>query len=115
MPVTQRSPLEPIDVDVLVAGGGPAGLGAALGAARLGARTLLVERMAFLGGVGAIGLGMTINQMRPSAKPRSNVHEALIEQIQSFGDVALRLEDHALITNTEYLKLAAIQALEAAG
>lgn len=38
------------DVDVLVCGGGPAGFGAALGAARSGARTLLVERNAFLGG-----------------------------------------------------------------
>ena len=104
-----------MDVDVLVAGGGPAGLGAALGAARQGAKTLLVERMGFLGGVGAIGLGMTINQMRPNEKPRSNVHEALIAQIQSFGDVAMRIEEHALITNTEYLKLAAFQALEEAG
>jgi FAD dependent oxidoreductase len=36
--------------DVVVAGGGPAGLAAALGAARAGARTLLVERDARLGG-----------------------------------------------------------------
>ncbi len=37
-------------VDVVVSGGGPAGLGAAVGAARQGAKTLLVERNAFLGG-----------------------------------------------------------------
>lgn len=58
----QEPSLEPIDVDVLVAGGGPVGLGAAIGAARQGVRTLLVERVGFLGGVAAIGLGMTINQ-----------------------------------------------------
>lgn len=103
------------DVDVLVAGGGPAGLGAALGAARHGAKTLLVERMGFLGGVASIGLGMTINQMRPGGKPRSAVHEALIGQLQRYGDAALRIEDHALITNTEYLKLAACEVLEQAG
>ena len=36
--------------DVVVAGGGPAGLGAALAAARLGARVVLCERYGFLGG-----------------------------------------------------------------
>lgn len=38
-------------VDVLVAGGGPAGIGAAIAAARNGASTMLVERLSFLGGV----------------------------------------------------------------
>lgn len=38
------------EVDVCVAGGGPAGLGAALAAARLGARVCLLERHGFLGG-----------------------------------------------------------------
>ncbi|MFK7692497.1 FAD-dependent oxidoreductase [Paenibacillus sp. HJGM_3] len=38
--------------DVLVAGGGPAGIAAAVAAAREGARTLLVERYGFLGGAG---------------------------------------------------------------
>lgn len=38
------------DVDVCVAGGGPAGLGAALAAARTGASVCLLERQAFLGG-----------------------------------------------------------------
>jgi hypothetical protein len=43
------------DVDVLVVGGGPAGLAAAVSAARHGARTLLVERYGFLGGMGTAG------------------------------------------------------------
>lgn len=39
------------EVDVLVAGGGPAGIAAAIAAAREGARTLLVERYGYLGGM----------------------------------------------------------------
>ena len=52
-------------VDVLVVGGGPAGIGAALGAARAGAKTLLIENLSFFGGVAAWSLGMQMNQMRP--------------------------------------------------
>lgn len=42
--------------DVIVAGGGPAGIGAAVAAGEMGARTALVERHAFLGGMGTAAL-----------------------------------------------------------
>ncbi len=44
------------DVDVLVCGGGPAGIGAAMAAASCGARTMLLERHGMLGGVWTAGL-----------------------------------------------------------
>ncbi len=42
--------------DVIVVGGGPAGIGASIAASRLGAKTLLVEKYGFLGGMATAGL-----------------------------------------------------------
>ena len=102
-------------VDVLVAGGGSAGAGAAMGAARAGAKTLLIENHSFFGGVAAWALGMQMNQMRPGGKPRSAVHELLISKLTAYGDQAARLGAHEVWTNVEYLKVAILDALDAAG
>jgi len=48
------------DTDVLVVGGGPAGLGAAVGAADAGARVVLAERYGFLGGNATAALVMPL-------------------------------------------------------
>jgi glycine/D-amino acid oxidase-like deaminating enzyme len=48
------------ETDVLVVGGGPAGLGAALGAAKAGARVILTERYGFLGGNATAALVMPL-------------------------------------------------------
>lgn len=72
--------------DVVVAGGGPAGIGAAVGAAHAGADVLLVERYGFLGGNATAALVMPLmswhNEVR-GARARGD-------------DEALRLlpEDH---------------------
>lgn len=50
-------------VDVLVVGGGPAGTAAATAAARIGARTMLVERYNHLGGLATGGLVIWIDRM----------------------------------------------------
>lgn len=44
------------DVDVLVAGGGPAGFGAAVAAARMGKKTLLLEQSGSVGGIATNGI-----------------------------------------------------------
>lgn len=50
--VTEASREVPVlcEADVVVIGGGAAGIGAALGAGRTGAKTILIERFGCLGG-----------------------------------------------------------------
>lgn len=60
------------EADVLVVGGGPAGLGAALGASAAGARVILAERYSFLGGNATAALVMPLmsfHTQRPLVDP----------------------------------------------
>jgi len=70
---TYREPARDIpyvaDVDVAVAGGGLAGVCAAVSAARNGARTLLVEATGVLGGTGTTGLMTSFNGFRNERPP----------------------------------------------
>jgi ribulose 1,5-bisphosphate synthetase/thiazole synthase len=50
------------EADVVVVGGGPAGVTAAIAAAREGAHTILMERYGYLGGMATGGLVLMINQ-----------------------------------------------------
>jgi hypothetical protein len=78
------------EVDVCVLGGGPAGLAAAVSAARGGARTLLVERYGFLGGMGTAGgvtnfaglYGRRGGQMQPLVR---GVVDELLQRIDRLG------------------------------
>jgi ribulose 1,5-bisphosphate synthetase/thiazole synthase len=115
-PIVHRSAVrQSWETDVLVVGGGPAGIGAAIGAARQGVKVLLIENHAFFGGVGAWALGMPINQVRPKGKPRSNVHELLISKLTAYGPQAVHVGEHQLWTNVDYLKAAIADAMDAAG
>lgn len=59
------------DVDVIVVGGGPAGLVSAIAAARNGAKTVLVERFGYLGGTATASLMACINGFRNQVEPDS--------------------------------------------
>lgn len=54
------------EYDVIVAGGGPGGIPAAVAAARAGAKTLLIERYGYLGGMATAGLIAVILGTRAS-------------------------------------------------
>ncbi len=55
--------------DVVVVGGGPGGIVAALAAARTGAQTLLIERYGYLGGMATAGLMTGFNGFRNERPP----------------------------------------------
>lgn len=70
MPIVNKS------YDVVVVGSGPAGIGAALAAARTGAKTLIIEKHSYLGGMMTGGLvtgfhGMRVHQGHYSKGPGS--------------------------------------------
>jgi glycine/D-amino acid oxidase-like deaminating enzyme len=76
-----------LDADVLVAGGGAAGVAAAVTAARQGMKVTLVERYGFCGGGAVAGLSGTICGMYeasddPSAPPVQVVHGFLNEFVR---------------------------------
>lgn len=95
-------------VDVLVVGGGPAGVGAALAASREGARTLLIERHCMLGGMWTAGLVNPFFEF----KGRGWIVAELVERLETLGswrDVGFRTFD------TESMSLLLEQMMAEAG
>ncbi len=97
------------EVDVLVAGGGPAGLGAAVAAARCGARTLLIERNGFLGGAATAGLMAMWNANLDTTT--GFAHELIARMIREGG----ALSGPATPFDPEKLKEVALDILLEAG
>src|SRR2546428_13591306 len=74
------------ETDVLVVGGGPAGVGAAVAARREGARTLLAERYPYLGGMASGGMVPVIADMMDG--PRQTVlgiAQEYVERLEGIG------------------------------
>ncbi len=69
--------------DVVVCGGGPAGIGAAIAAGRLGARTLLVEAQQHLGGL-ATNLGTMCDT------PGGSIYDELMGRLMDLGSAWYR-------------------------
>lgn len=69
-------------VDVVVGGGGPAGIAAATSAARAGAKVLLVEEQGFLGGTGTAAMVTAWNNWeRPGAPEMAGIYQELLERL----------------------------------
>jgi len=110
-----KTPKLLLKTDVLVVGGGPSGIGAALGATMTGADTFIIENYGFFGGVGTWMLGMSINQMRPESLPRSVVHEKVISNLEAYGPQAMKMVKHGILCNVDYFKASLIDTLDKAG
>jgi hypothetical protein len=109
--VTERTITEPArevpihgEYDIAVLGGGPAGIAAAVAAARAGRRTLLIERYGFLGGMGtAAGVtnfcGLHANVFGDMCRVVQGVASDLLARIDRLGGL-----------NTPHLVLGRIMA-----
>jgi len=88
--------------DVVVVGGGFAGAGAAVAAARDGAKTLVVEKFSSFGGIGTMGLMNNVNGFRNQVKPdhiqtsKGIAEETILrlKAIDGLGDAAYIQEEY---------------------
>ena len=110
--------------DVVVIGGGLSGVGAALGAARTGAKTLVVERTGYLGGwLRGTGLGNVVVVSNPGWRP--SIREGALLDIakkmvelngEGYRDLDSVLQSgHLLVTNHEMMPQAFQQLVTEAG
>ena len=78
------------EVDVLVVGGGPAGIAASTAAARAGARTMLVERYGYLGGLATGGLVLYMDGLFDKTGERciGGIHWESLERLRDLGGLA---------------------------
>lgn len=105
--------------DVAVIGGGPGGLPAAIAAARAGARTLLVERTAALGGAAASGLGVLGFLDRSGNQALGGIAQELIDRLVALDGSPghFRCPVHNSITpvSPDLVKIVAVQMCQEAG
>src|SRR5882724_12574874 len=75
--------------DVVVVGGGPAGLAAALAAARNGAKVTLLERYNHLGGLASGGMVLVLDDMWDSTRNEISVRGVCMTMIERLAALGL--------------------------
>jgi flavin-dependent dehydrogenase len=99
--------------NVIVVGGGPAGIAAGIAAARLGARTLLIEKLGCLGGVAASGIPLINFFNRNGVQVVRGIAEELVANLRKVGGTLGHLVPknghiHSItFTDPEWVKLIA--------
>ena len=119
--------------DVLVVGGGPAGIAAAIASARNGAKTILVEQYGFLGGMataGLVGPFMTSYSLDGKEQIIRGIFEELVIRMEKMGGAihpsktsagtpysAYLVYGHNHVTpfESEILKVVSFEMMEEAG
>lgn len=107
-------------VDVLVCGGGPSGVSAAVAAARLGARVLLVERYGFFGGMATaanVAIWHTLWSMDRETQVIGGLPAEYIDRLQRRGAATNFRPDGRgdWVLETEYAKLVFDEVVREAG
>ena len=114
---TLREPAREIPVagecDVLVAGGGPAGIAAAIGAARRGAKTILVESKGTVGGIWTNGLLGCLLGFNYSELDREIL--ARLGKFRAYRTRSPETNFHSFIYEPEYMKVVCESLLAEAG
>jgi hypothetical protein len=95
------------ECEVLVVGGGPAGIGAAVGAAKTGAGTILVERYGFLGGnatASLVGPFMTSYSADGKTQLIRGVFDELVRRMEEIGGAIHPSKVPAAVAKSAYMK-----------
>lgn len=104
------------ETDVLIVGGGPAGIGAAIAAARQGAKTLLIERFGCFGGMmTTAGVESVAWWRHERTVEAGGIAHELEETAKAMGATAPEPQSVSQAINAERFKLVVDQVLEESG
>ncbi|MBO4340513.1 MAG: FAD-dependent oxidoreductase [Bacteroidales bacterium] len=118
-----KEPLPPVlaSADIVVVGGGPAGVSAAYAAAREGAKTVLIEKEGFLGGLWTGGLVLPLNACRALEKNGTvgqsctGIMGEMVQRLDSLGMIYPNEEHSGPVPDPEATKYLLDCMMEEAG